>query len=404
MVRGVGAPLPRPRESRGLDASADGGEPARLDEQDGDDGGAVAEAGGHTGGDATTGGGVGEEGQRVAVALQHDGQRRDEQGAGEGPAGGTDAADDDHGEELDGEEHAEGLRHDVAEGEGEQHAAEPGEHRRHEERRPLGPGHVDAEDRGRDLAVAHRVQRPPRPARLDVAVEEEAHDDGGEADVPELLDAGERHAEHVQGRARRVVDGEAEQLERRHVAAVEAAGERLGVEQHVLAEEDEAERGDAEVDAAQPGRDRAEDEPGHSGGHDREHDGDERREAQAGLRAHADVAGLRREVRVAVGADGEEEGVGEGELAGLADEEVEAEGGDHGGEGEHADLEPEGVEVEGRDEGAADEEESGDEVRAQVDAAGGAHRRHVGGEGELRHASPPSCRTARSGGRGGRRP
>ena len=83
---------------------------------------------------------------------------------------------------------------------------------------------------------------------------------------------------------------------------------------------------------------------------DGEHDGDERGEAEAGLRADADVAGLRREVRVAVGADGEEEGVGEGELAGLADEQVEAEGGDHGGEGEHADLEPEGVEVEGRDE------------------------------------------------------
>src|SRR4029450_8517427 len=55
-----------------------------------------------------------------------------------------------------------------------------------------------------------------------------------------------------------VGEAEAEDVERLGVAAVEAAGDTLRVEQDVLADEDEADRGQAEVDTAQPARDRAE--------------------------------------------------------------------------------------------------------------------------------------------------
>ena len=104
--------------------------------------------------------------------------------------------------------------------------------------------------------------------------------------------------EHVEGLARHVVEAEPGDRERRDVAAVEAAGDRLGVDQHVLAEEDQPERGDAEVDAPQAGGDRAEQQARHAGGGDGQGDGDERRQAPADRVADAGLAaaGRRRSV------------------------------------------------------------------------------------------------------------
>ena len=248
---------------------AERGKAPGLDQQDRDDGGAVAEPGGDAGRDPAAARRVGHERQRLAVALQDDRQGRDEQCAGQGAARRADAADDDHGEVLDRQQHAERLGDDVAEGERQQDAAEPGEHRGHQEGGALEPGDVHAHHRGGDLAVAHRVHRPPRPAGAHIAVEEPGERDGAEADVPELLHPGEGHAEDVEGLTRHVVEGEPGHGERRDVAAVEPARDGLGVDQHVLAEEDQPQRRHAQVDAPEAGGDGAEQHPGQPRGRPR---------------------------------------------------------------------------------------------------------------------------------------
>ena len=102
------------------------------------------------------------------------------------------------------------------------------------------------------------------------------------------------------------------------VAAVEAAGDAGGVEEDVLADEDEADRGEAEVDAAQPAGDRAEQRAGQPGERDGADHRERRRQAEAArLRSVSAGSGLLAgEVAVAVRADRDEERVRERELAG----------------------------------------------------------------------------------------
>ena len=75
-----------------------------------------------------------------------------------------------------------------------------------------------------------------------------------------------------------VAEAEAEQGELRCGAAVEAAGDRRPGVEHVLADEDEPDGGDTQVDPTQPGSDGAEDQPGQArdqDGHDHpEHRGE----------------------------------------------------------------------------------------------------------------------------------
>lgn len=89
----------------------------------------------------------------------------------------------------------------------------------------------------------------PGLAAQHAAGEQAAEQEDGEGEVPELLGGFERHGGDEEFG---VVEGEPEERQRGHGTAVEAAGERARVEQHVLADEDEREGGDAEVGAAQP--------------------------------------------------------------------------------------------------------------------------------------------------------
>ena len=108
----------------------------------------------------------------------------------------------------------------------------------------------------------------------------------------------------------------------------------------MLAEEHEAQRGEAEVDAAHAAGDRAEQRAGEAGQRDRADQREQRREPQPGrpVRARHVLAG---QERVAVGADRDEERVAEGQLAGEADEQRQPDRGDDRRHREQPGLQPE---------------------------------------------------------------
>jgi hypothetical protein len=126
---------------------------------------------------------------------------------------------------------------------------------------------------------------------------------------------------------------EAEQAERRHRDPGVAAGDPGGVLEDVLAEEHEPERSEPEVDPLHAAGDRTEQrarEPGQQHGRDQREHG-------------RDVLG---QVAVAVRADGDEERVGERQLAGDADQQRQPDRGHHRRHREQRRLEPEALQVE----------------------------------------------------------
>ena len=185
------------------------------------------------------------------------------------------------------------------------------------------------------------------------------------------------------------VEVEAEEAERRGVAAVEAAGHPGGVEEDVLADEDQADRGDAEVDPAQPARQGARQRADRPGQQDGEDQGQQGRQAEAGGRLDAEplVPG---EVAVAVRADGQEERVGQRQLAGDAGQDGQPDRADDRRHGEQAGLLPELAQLVGRQQQQGPHHHEGD---LGAVAAGG-----------VRHASAPACRTGRPAGPAARRP
>jgi hypothetical protein len=130
---------------------------------------------------------------------------------------------------------------------------------------------------------------------------------------------------------------EAEQLEWRDVAAVEAPGDGGGVVHDVLAQEHEPQRSQAEVDAAQPSGDGTEQCARGAGQCHRTGRGQWRRQAEA-----ADLAVVRAgQECVAERAHRHEERVPEGELAGHTDQQGQADRADRGRHREEAGLQPE---------------------------------------------------------------
>ena len=145
-------------------------------------------------------------------------------------------------------------------------------------------------------------------------------------------------------------EAEAEEAEGLDRDALVAARDRGGVLEDVLAEEDEAERREAEVDAAHAAGDRAEGRAREAGEADGGEQRQRRRDATLG------------QVRVAVGADGDEERVPERELAGDPDQQREPDRGDHRRHREQRGLQPEALEVE-RQRRQHDDDRGGDAAR-----------------------------------------
>jgi hypothetical protein len=186
----------------------------------------------------------------------------------------------------------------------------------------------------------------------------------------------------------------------------------------VLPDEDQTERCDAEIDAAQPGGDRAEQQSGETGQQYREHERYDRRQTQPRLVAHADGSVLGGKERVAVGAHRDEEGVAERELAGLAEEQSQAERCDSPGEREHAEAKPEGIDVQRHCHGHDKSRHGRRDPRTRVPLADARHVDVAGRDGHplrhrqlraeletwIRHDAAPSFRTDRMGGPSGRGP
>src|SRR5664280_621035 len=155
-----------------------------------------------------------------------------------------------------------------------------------------------------------------RPGRLpqQVAVVQPGQNGQGQAEVPQPLDGTELDVEHEKVRVA-VGEAEPEQAEWLGVAPVEAAGFRAQhVDQQVLAEEDQPDGGDAQVDAAESAGDRAEQQPGQPGEQYGEHRRDRRRQTEAGQLQQSRGRAGTGEVAVAVSTDGEEEAVGQRQL------------------------------------------------------------------------------------------
>ncbi len=227
-----------------------------------------------------------------------------------------------------------------------------------------------------------------------------------QAEVPQFLLAAERHAEYVQRLLGAGVEPKTRQREGGYASAVGGTGQRLGVEQYVLPDEDQAEGGDPEIDPAQPGRDRAEQQPGHTGQQHRGQgrDGWWQREAETVGTGGAGAAG---ENGVAVGADRDEEGMPERQLAGLAEKEGKAERRDGAGEGEQAKLQPEPVGIQRdrqRDEHSREHGHDCDGTarvrprcgRGRPCAGDGRRIGDTKGATRVRHGAAPACRTGRT--------
>jgi hypothetical protein len=186
-----------------------------------------------------------------------------------------------------------------------------------------------------------------RPAAHEIARVPPRHAHEQQAEVPEALELTVGHAEDNEVVRVAVGEREAEQAHRRRVAAVEPAGDPLRVEEDVLADEDEPERGEPEVDPAQPPGDGAEQRAGEPGREDRPDGRQDGRQAGAARRARQPRRGrLAREVAVAVGPDGDVERVGERQLAGHAHQQREPDRADRRRHREQPGLQPEALGVE----------------------------------------------------------
>ncbi len=341
---------------------------------------------------------------------EHLREQRDEGGADDGSRDAAEPADDDHGEVFEGQDHAEVLGHGPLEDQGEQDARETGVHGGEDEDPGPVAGHRYAHDACRDPVVADGVHRPAGPAPQHAPGEQGAQQQSAEPQVPELLRRAERDGGDQEFG---VVEGEPEEGERRYGPPVVTPGQGARVEQDVLPDEDQGEGGDTEVGPAQPSRDRAE----HPSGEAREEDGEDGGQPGGQSEPGQGVAvlggGLPRQDAVAVRADGEEEGVAHGELAGGSGEHVEPDGTDRRRHREQPGLEPEAVQVEGEDEEQEGAEEDGVRTRSAqpfVEAwranrlGGGRSCCSGGGDGGVRHGPAPSCRRVRPAGSAGPRP
>ena len=130
---------------------------------------------------------------------------------------------------------------------------------------------------------------------------------------------------------------QSEQRERRGVGARGAAREPLGAAEEVLQHELGGERRDREIEALEPRGGQADDHPEQSGGDAGQRNAERDRHAM-----------LARQVRRHEGAEAEERGMPERDLAGVADQDVQPQGGD----AVVGDLDDEGEPI-GRDQGHA---------------------------------------------------
>ena len=250
----------------------------------------------------------------------------------------------------------------------------------------LGVGDVDAH-RGRgDVVVAHRHERAPQVRAEQVACGQ--HGEGGhgqQGDVPHQLP-------HRSGEL------DAEELERPDVQVALTAGEPLPAAHH---EQDDGLRGqgrDREVQPLEPERRQPEERPDDGGEQDRGGDGHGRGHPGALVQQRG---GER--------ADGEEPALAEGDLAGEADQDVQAYGAHDGDQDGVDDAEP----VHVHDERQHGERQDDDQEAGSLGT--GVPQREVGAVGAVVHPGGgrwhglrPSLfvsrRTGRTGGPGGPAP
>ncbi len=143
-------------------------------------------------------------------------------------------ADHHHQQQIDGLQDAELVGREEADLVRVQRSAQPGQRRRHGEGQRLVARQVDAHALRRDLRVADRDEGPPGGRAQQVEHAQRAQDGGDQAHEVEGLPAAE-------------VD--AEQVRRLHVQPRVAAGNTLPAREHLLDDEAEGQRGDAQVDA-----------------------------------------------------------------------------------------------------------------------------------------------------------
>ena len=246
--------------------------------------------------------------QRDAQPFHRFRQQHHEGGAHQRAHDRAEAADDDHGQKDDRAVDAETFVGDHLVVMRIERAADAGKERGEAERQRAVFGQVDAHDLRRQIVIAHRDQRPAVARADQVGHQQVADHDIGEHDVEVLLVAAQRIAEDRE----RLGAG-------RHAAAGEPFGAGEEIQQDVL----RGQRRDREIEPLQARGGQAEDQPDR-GRHDAgERNAEEYRDAEP-------VRQIGRGERP----ETEEGGMADRDLAGEADHDVEAEGGD----AEDADL------------------------------------------------------------------
>ncbi len=238
-------------------------------------------------------------GHGVASLGDQHGEEGHEPRPEQGAVQAAEAAHHHHEQELDGEEHAEDVRSEIADLVREEGAGEAHEGGRVREGHGLVGGEVHAHGLRGDLAVPDGHPRPAGGRAQQVASDPEpAHQDGEAEKVKgDLMGEGDPE-DH------RLVDG----------PALEPVRHPVPPREHFLDDEGEGEGGNGEIDAGHAKGGQADEHAGSGGEHGGQGDGEEPRESE--------ILG---EVHVGVRADPEERRVTQADEPGVAREHHEGE-------------------------------------------------------------------------------
>ena len=224
-------------------------------------------------------------------------QQRQQDGAEQRPEDGAAPADQHRDEEEQRQLEGEGIRRDVGLQRGKQPAGEGRERAGQDEDQHQHARLVDAGGLGRDFRIADRHQRPAEAAMRDIGRRPGADD-------------GDREAEAVKA------PGGIHRRRQRRAGDADAAPRHVLPGQGDLGDDGgEAERRHGEVEGPQPQRRQADDDaeegPGHGGDAERGEGPDRRHHRASGQHAGG------------IGADGQQRDIADGELPGIADDQVQ---------------------------------------------------------------------------------
>src|SRR5579859_542638 len=215
---------------------------------------------------------------RLRERFEYLREREDEDRAQDGPPDTGHAADENGGDELNGEDKIPCVGGGKTGIRGQQGSRDAGQERRQNERAHLDFKQIDAHDGRTRFIVAHGPHRATGPRAHDVANEDRRHRQHHQQQQEVQLIARKLDAENGNWAGER----EAAEARRGERPPLRAAGDAAHVEEEIVADEDQGERYDSQVKAFQTQRRGANERTGERGDDTGGGEPDEERETQTG--------------------------------------------------------------------------------------------------------------------------